>query len=206
MAFEYQDFSVDPSEYELEHDGQEPGSPEPAPVGSFERGFVGDSNLETIDNAETVVRESLGTEDLKWPADKIEDIALAVREAVANAVIHGNLEVHHKKGETLEDYDERWRAAAQGENGAKKVNMEIYASERAVRVVVTDEGNFVAEPEPVPDAESDERVMMPSGRGIMTIVGNCDAVESAPGQLTMTWYRDGKEIPGELAEKESAAV
>ncbi|MDR3582037.1 MAG: ATP-binding protein [Candidatus Pacebacteria bacterium] len=199
MSFEYHD-SVDPSEFELEQ-GQEQEQAEPEQAGSFERGFVWDSGLEAVDEAEEKVRESLAA--LNWPEEKIDDVALAAREAVANAVIHGNLGIQHMDGETPDSYDARWRAASQGEGGDKKVNLEIYASEKEVRVVVTDEGNFVAAPEPVPDPENEGRGMMPSGRGIGIIVEKCDAVEAAPGQLTLIKYRDGSP---ETADVEEAAA
>jgi anti-sigma regulatory factor (Ser/Thr protein kinase) len=204
---------IDPSEFELEQQGREleqiNEQPEPAPAGSFERGFVWDSTLETIDGAEHAVMESL--EALHWPEDKIEDFALAVREAVTNAVIHGNLGIRRNEGEPLDAYDARWRAAEQGPDGAKKVNMEIDANERGVKVVITDEGDFIAEPKPVFDSEGEERVMMPSGKGMGIIVDKCDAVEAGKGQLTLIKYRDNKATEeggaGEVASamKEQAA-
>jgi anti-sigma regulatory factor (Ser/Thr protein kinase) len=199
--------SVDPSEFELEQQGREleqtHEQPEAALAGSFERGFVWDSHLETINEAERAVTESL--EALHWPEGEIEDFVPAVREAVTNAVIHGNLGMRRNDDESLEEYDARWRAAEQSSDGAKKVNMEIYASVGGIKVVVTDEGKFIAEVKPVPDAEGDERVMMPSGKGMRIIVDKCDAVVAAPGQLTLIKYRNGqKESAGAETEENSS--
>ena len=177
--------------------------PEVSHVGSFERGFVWESNLDAINEAEVRTRESL--EALHWPQDTIDDFALAVREAVTNAVIHGNLGLQRSEDETLVAYDEKRDIAMRSESGKNKVNMEIYASEREIKVVVTDEGDFVAEPKQISDEEGGEdRTMMPSGRGLRIIVGACDEVESAPGQLTLIKYRDGKpkEVDAEDGENE----
>jgi anti-sigma regulatory factor (Ser/Thr protein kinase) len=192
MNFETENYhSVDPSEFELEQ-GEEIESQESVPPGSFERGFVWESKWETVNEAERAVTESL--EALGWPEDKTEDFALAVREAVTNAVMHGNLGIGRNEDESLEEYDARCRAAEQGPDGEKKVNMEIYANERGVKVVITDEGDFIAELKPILSEEGDERVMMPSGKGMGIIVDKCDGVETGKGQLTLIKYRDSKAV------------
>jgi antitoxin (DNA-binding transcriptional repressor) of toxin-antitoxin stability system len=72
--------------------------------------------------------------------------------------------------------------------------MEIYANERGVKVVITDEGDFIAELKPILSEEGDERVMMPSGKGMGIIVDKCDGVETGKGQLTLIKYRDSKAV------------
>jgi anti-sigma regulatory factor (Ser/Thr protein kinase) len=205
----FEDFSAAsewPEQEQEQEQEQKPAQeqPEASHVGSFERGFVWESNLDAINEAEMRTRESC--EALHWPEEKNEEFSLAVREAVTNAVIHGNLDIRRNDGETLAAYDERRDVAMRSEGGKKKVNVEIYAKEREIRVVVTDEGNFVAELRPVSDVEGndDERTMMPSGRGLEIILNGCDAVESAPGQLTLIKYRDGKpkEVNGEGGDDE----
>jgi anti-sigma regulatory factor (Ser/Thr protein kinase) len=189
----FEDFSaVDWPEQEQEQE-QKPAQEqsEILHVGSFERGFVWESNLEAINEAEIRTRESC--EALHWPEDKTEEFSFAVREAVANAVIHGNIGIRRNEGETLDAYDERRDAAMRGEGGKKKVNVEIYARESEMKAVVKDEGNFVAELRQASDVEGDEeQTMVPSGRGLRIILNGCDEVESAPGQLTLIKYRDGK--------------
>ncbi len=184
MSFE-QPFE-NPSEDLPAADSLEQEQPEISQAASFERGFAWDSKLETVNEAEEKVRESL--EALNWSKNEIEDIASAVRNAAENAVIH-NLGIR-KNG--YKEFDAAIAAAEHGENGTKKVNMEIYASEREIKVVVTDEGDFLAEPKPVPGSASEDRSMMPGENDIDEILQKCDAIETAPGQITLIKYRGGR--------------
>ncbi len=80
----------------------------------------------------------------------------------------------------------------EGESGKKRVNMEIYASEREVKVAVKDEGGFIAEPNSVSDFVGETPSLVPSGRGLKIIFDGCDDVESGPGRIVLIKYRDGR--------------
>ena len=78
-----------------------------------------------------------------WPPDDIFAIHLAAEEALVNAVVHGN---------RLDP--------------AKRVHVECHVSADLVRLEVTDEGEGF-DPGQVPDCTADDRLEVPSGRGVM---------------------------------------
>jgi serine/threonine-protein kinase RsbW len=100
-----------------------------------------DSTCQSIEAAEAAFmdlarRAGLGQETSST-------IGLAVREIVANAVVHGN----------------RYSAA-------RKVFLEVHSAVSRVTVVVSDEGNGF-DPDRVPDPLSPEGLRRPSGRGLL---------------------------------------
>lgn len=80
-----------------------------------------------------------------WPSADIFSIHLAAEEAIVNAIVHGN------------------KLAAD-----KKVHVECYVSPTVARIEITDEGEGF-DPAKVPDCTQDERLEVPSGRGVMLI-------------------------------------
>ncbi len=99
------------------------------------------SRFENIELVQVVIAESLTRLQL---ADEVsEDIALAVREAVANAIKHGN----------RQDPD-------------KRVEVEVRLDGAEVEIRVTDEGEGF-NPQGVRDPLANENLLRPGGRGIL---------------------------------------
>jgi serine/threonine-protein kinase RsbW len=85
--------------------------------------------------------EQLGSHG--WDQSDIFSIHLAAEEAIVNAIVHGNkLDPH------------------------KQVLVECLVSPDVVRVEITDEGAGF-DPAKLPDCTSEERLEVPSGRGVM---------------------------------------
>ncbi len=80
-----------------------------------------------------------------WPSADIFSIHLAVEEAIVNAIVHGN------------------KLAAD-----KKVHVECFVSPTVARIEITDEGAGF-DPNQVPDCTREDRLDVPSGRGVMLI-------------------------------------
>ncbi len=108
------------------------------------------SRIETVATAAAAVAEFLSlsgiTEDAAFGID------MAVREAVTNAVIHGN---------------------QQDEN--KTVDVTLKSSPDAVEISVHDEGAGF-HPEDVPDPTAEENILKASGRGIFFMRSFMDEV------------------------------
>jgi len=109
------------------------------------------SRFENIDLVQVVVQESLRQLDLD--EDASHHIGMAVREAVANAIQHGN----------QEDSD-------------KRVEIEFGYDHREVTIRVKDEGPGF-DPETLPDPRSPENLMKPSGRGIFFMKSFMDEID-----------------------------
>lgn len=88
-----------------------------------------------------------------WPSSDIFSIHLAAEEAIVNAIVHGN------KLDT-----------------SKKVHVECFVSPALARVEITDEGDGF-DPKKVPDCTQDDRLDIPSGRGVMLIQNFMTRVE-----------------------------
>jgi serine/threonine-protein kinase RsbW len=108
------------------------------------------SRIDTVATAATAVAEFLSrsgiTEDAAFGID------MAVREAVTNAVIHGN---------------------RQDEN--KSVDVTLKSSPDAVEISVHDQGAGF-KPEDVPDPTAEENILKASGRGIFFMRSFMDEV------------------------------
>jgi serine/threonine-protein kinase RsbW len=105
-------------------------------------------NIELIDVVAEAALKHLGAS-----RETAENAALAVREAVANGVLHGN----------------RLQADRRVE-----VAMELFEDE--VEITVTDEGQGF-DPKAVPDPLAAENLLKPSGRGIFLMRTLMDHVE-----------------------------
>jgi serine/threonine-protein kinase RsbW len=113
-----------------------------------------DSTLESVDNAEDItlrVARKAG-----FPEDDLHKIAMAVRECMVNAVVHGN----------------RY-------NAHKKVRLSVtHSSDRlTVRIVDQGEGFDFAN---LPDPLAEENLLRHSGRGIFLIRAFMDEVDMRP--------------------------
>jgi serine/threonine-protein kinase RsbW len=110
-----------------------------------------DSSLETIDTAESLVVEAAAACGIS--EDDVPGLGMAIRECVANAVVHGN----------------RY-------NAKKKVHLELRSSPSALEIVVGDEGDGFSLDD-VPDPLAEENLLKQSGRGILLIRAFVDEFE-----------------------------
>jgi len=109
------------------------------------------SRIETVATAAAAVAEFIGRSGLS--DDAAFGIDMAVREAVTNAVLHGN-----RQDET------------------KKVDIVLKCSPDAVEISVHDQGPGF-NPKDVPDPTANENIMKTSGRGIFFMRTFMDEVD-----------------------------
>jgi serine/threonine-protein kinase RsbW len=115
-----------------------------------------DSTLETVDNAEqtaTRIASESGFGD-----EEIMQIAMAVREAAVNAVLHGNA------------YDPE-----------KKIDLEFERTKKGLVITIRDQGKGL-DPAKIPDPLAPENLLKTSGRGIFLIRSFMDDVQINPSQ------------------------
>ena len=108
------------------------------------------SHIETVATAAAAVAEFVGRSGIS--DDAAFGIDMAVREAVTNAVLHGN----------RQDED-------------KTVDITLKSSPDAVEISVHDQGPGF-NPEEVPDPTADENILKASGRGIFFMRSFMDEV------------------------------
>ena len=99
------------------------------------------SDLASVDQAEEFVISR--AERIGFDEDARLDLGLAVREAMVNAVVHGN----------------KYSAD-------KKIELSVQSSPDSVRVVITDQGAGF-EVKGVPDPLAEQNLMKTSGRGLL---------------------------------------
>lgn len=110
-----------------------------------------ESRLENIDLVQVVVEESL--QRLELDQEAAQFVGLAVREAVANAIRHGNQEDPQKRVE---------------------IDFRVEAGE--VVIAVQDEGEGF-DPTQVPDPLAEENLLRPNGRGLLFMRNFMDSIE-----------------------------
>ena len=120
------------------------------------RSYTLDSTLETVDKSEQAATE-VATET-GFGEDEVLQIAMAVREAAVNAVLHGNA------------YDPE-----------KKVRLEFERTGHDLVITIRDQGRGL-DLAKVPDPLAPENLLKTSGRGIFLIRSFMDAVEIHPSQ------------------------
>jgi serine/threonine-protein kinase RsbW len=111
--------------------------------GTTETVHILDSTLESVDSAESITLDAArqaGVEE-----DELQKIAMAVRESMVNAVVHGNRYSAHKK-----------------------VRLSVSGGPGQLTVKIADEGEGF-DFENVPDPLAPENLMRSSGRGIFLI-------------------------------------
>ena len=126
-----------------------------------------ESSLASVDQAERTAEEY--AEKVGFDEDVRGNIAMAVREAVVNAVLHGN------------SYDT-----------SKQVTVSFETTAEDLLVKVTDQGAGL-DPETIPDPLAPENILRGSGRGIFLIRAFMDEVnfrQLHPGtELTLIKHR-----------------
>lgn len=128
------------------------------------------SNLESVDFAEEKALEVAAQCGI--PEEEIHRVGISVREAVVNAVVHGN----------------RY-------NRNKKVYFHVHANSETFAITIGDEGRGF-DPDKVPDPNAEENVLCQSGRGIMLIRAFMDGYEVSPRPGGGTQIRMVKNLPG----------
>lgn len=129
-----------------------------------------DSTLETVNSAEETAGRLAA--DAGFDDEEVMKIAMAVREAAVNAVLHGN-----------------------GYDPGKKVTLAFERTARDLVITVRDQGKGL-DLSRVPDPLAPENLMKTSGRGIFLIRSFMDVVEIHPSQ-TGTELRMIKHVHGQ---------
>jgi len=115
-----------------------------------------DSTLETVDNAEQTATRIAS--ESGFGEDEVMQIAMAVREAAVNAVLHGNA------------YDPE-----------KKVEIEFVRTKEDLVIFIRDQGKGL-DLAKVTDPLAPENLLKTSGRGIFLIRSFMDDVQITPSQ------------------------
>jgi serine/threonine-protein kinase RsbW len=137
-----------------------------------------DSTLETVDSAEQAasrIASEAGFDD-----DEVMRIAMAVREAAVNAVLHGNA------------YDP-----------GKKVSLAFERIGENLVITIRDQGKGL-DPDKIPDPLAPENLLKTSGRGIFLIRSFMDDVQISPSQ-TGTEIKLIKHVPGAPGDVKEAS-
>ena len=113
-----------------------------------------DSTLETVDNAEQTATRIAS--ESGFAEEEVLQIAMAVREAAVNAVLHGNA------------YDPD-----------KKIDLEFERTNQGLVITIRDEGKGL-DPAKIPDPLAPENLLKTSGRGIFLIRSFMDDVQINP--------------------------
>jgi serine/threonine-protein kinase RsbW len=100
-----------------------------------------DSTLDSVDSAEHSILGIAG--NMGFDEDERYRLGMAIREAMVNAVVHGNKYSTHKK-----------------------VHLTVWQEAGGLKVIVADEGNGF-EMARVPDPLEEENLLKESGRGIL---------------------------------------
>lgn len=110
-----------------------------------------DSTLESVERAESdilAIAETMGFDE-----DDRHRLGMAIREAMVNAVVHGNKYNSHKK-----------------------VHLRVSEESGGLKIVVRDEGNGF-ELSRVPDPLAEENLLKESGRGILLMQAFVDELQ-----------------------------
>jgi serine/threonine-protein kinase RsbW len=137
-----------------------------------------DSTLETVDSAEQAATRIAA--DNGFDEDEVMQIAMAVREAAVNAVLHGNA------------YDPR-----------KKVTLDFERTAGDLVITIRDQGAGL-DPNKIPDPLAPENLLKTSGRGIFLIRSFMDEVQIHPSQ-TCTEIKLVKHVHGPTAGGKEAS-
>jgi serine/threonine-protein kinase RsbW len=129
-----------------------------------------DSTLQTVDKAEELVLRVAA--ELGFDEDDANQIGMAVRECMVNAVVHGN----------------RY-------NKNKKVHLQIERSTEALVVTIGDEGEGF-DINSLPDPLSPENLLKQSGRGLLLVRAFMDEFDLHPRPGGGTEVRLVKKLPG----------
>ena len=137
-----------------------------------------DSTLETVDSAEQAATRIAAENG--FDEDEVMQIAMAVREAAVNAVLHGNA------------YDP-----------GKKVTLDFERTAGDLVITIRDQGAGL-DPNKIPDPLAPEKLLKTSGRGIFLIRSFMDEVQIHPTQ-TGTEIKLVKHVHGPTAGGKEAS-
>jgi serine/threonine-protein kinase RsbW len=137
-----------------------------------------DSTLETVNNAEATA-SNLATE-AGFADEEVMKIAMAVREAAINAVLHGNA------------YDP-----------AKKVSLQFERTGGDLVITIKDQGKGI-DLNAIPDPLAPENLLKTSGRGIFLIRSFMDEVQINPSAAG-TEIKLIKHVHGPLVDGKEAS-
>lgn len=110
-----------------------------------------ESNLESVDTAESLILQKAA--EVGFSEDEQHEIGMAVREAMVNAVVHGN----------------RY-------NFNKKVHVKCEATSNALEIHITDEGAGFDRSH-VPNPLEEQNLLRQSGRGLLLMQAFVDEFE-----------------------------
>jgi serine/threonine-protein kinase RsbW len=122
----------------------------------FRVSYTLDSTLETVDSAEEAASRMAAK--VGFDEDEVMRIAMAVREAAVNAVLHGNAYDPHKK-----------------------VGLDFESSGQNLVITIRDQGSGL-DMSKIPDPLAPENLLKTSGRGIFLIRSFMDEVQIRPSQ------------------------
>ncbi len=148
------------------------------PMSSNRVSYTLDSTLASVNSAEETASRFASTAGFE--EDEVMRIAMAVREATVNAVLHGNA------------YDE-----------TKKVTVEFEKTPRSLVISITDQGRGI-DLNSIPDPLAPENLLKTSGRGIFLIRSFMDEVQIKPSQAG-TEIKMIKYVPGQAADRKEAS-
>jgi serine/threonine-protein kinase RsbW len=137
-----------------------------------------DSTLETVDSAEQAATRIAAENG--FDEDEVMQIAMAVREAAVNAVLHGNA------------YDP-----------GKKVTLDFERTAGDLVITIRDQGTGL-DPNKIPDPLAPENLLKTSGRGIFLIRSFMDEVQIHPTR-TGTEIKLVKHVHGPTAGGKEAS-
>lgn len=127
-----------------------------------------ESSLESVDAAEAATMEFASGQGMD--EDGLNQLGMAVRECLVNAVVHGNR------------YNEN-----------KRVHFSLAADQGQVVVMIGDEGDGF-DPSALPDPLAEENLMRQSGRGILLMRAFVDELDITRRQPHGTQVRLAKKI------------
>ena len=156
-----------------------------------------DHQMFVLDNELSMIAPTIENLQSHLPAWSDRDrlhIAMAIEEAITNAMHHGNLEVDSalREGETEQRYYDKVADRKQDPSYYnRKVRVEAEFSDRHICIQISDEGPGF-EPRDVGDPREAENLQRVSGRGLLLIRTFMDQVvhNSIGNQITMTKLRD----------------
>jgi serine/threonine-protein kinase RsbW len=136
---------------------------------SLQADLLLDSTLASVDRGEALAMRAAGS--MGFDSDTQQDIGIAVRESMVNAVAHGN----------------RY-------NSRKKVRFRVWTGPRGLVIEIEDQGKGF-NPDGVPDPLAGENMMRHSGRGLLMIRAYMDELEHTPVEPEGTRVRMVKYPP-----------
>lgn len=140
--------------------------------------YTMDSTLDTVNSAEETASQLAS--EAGFDDEEVMKIAMAVREAAVNAVLHGNA------------YDP-----------GKKVTVDFERTNRELVITIRDQGKGL-DLSKIPDPLAPENLLKTSGRGIFLIRSFMDEVEIHPSQ-TGTEIKLIKHVHGPAAGGKEAS-